>query len=375
MEGTKLIYPDYEGGSLYNLSHSIMISLGIQTRHPVIKDIPDDGKKMSIVLIDGFGYMAGIRAGILSQDDPYITSVFPSITTTALVTLMSGQTPGEHSILGGTTFVKRFGTIIDNFKYSPIYSKNKDSLRDMMPMKQVYQVENTIEKAEKLGKKCAIISPDFVKNSELTTVTNSTAGVHYHFHSIWDAMDLYDRALDGDFDFVYLYIPFADKLSHVYGPYSQPNLEALRDIVNAVKRVSSKYLNKFRVVITADHGHVEAGQAIQLGDNDQVTSTFSIPPFGSTRSIFLSGSSSLLEALNSQFPGLQIFDNSRQNLKKLLGSYEGHKTSSFDYIGIPVNCDSYFFPGSMDEGNTTYFKGRHGGLHPDEMMVPLIILE
>ncbi len=375
MEVENIVYPDYEGGSLYNLSQSIMQNLGIQTRHPGIKDIPLDGKRLSVVLIDGFGYNAGKRAGIIKEDDPFITSVFPSITTTALITLMSGQMPGEHCVLGGTTFVKKFGTVIDNFRYSPVYSSGRDSLKSIMSMKEAYQVENIIERASESGKKCAIISPDFIKNSELTTITNSSSGTHFHYYHLWDALDYYRKALEGDFDFVYLYIPFADKLSHLYGPYSEPNLEALRNIVGSIESIANEYSNKFRVVITADHGHVEAGKVYQMGENLQVSSSFSIPPFGSTRSIFFSGNGTLLDALKAEMPGLQIFDNSRQNFKKLLGSYEGHKKSSFDYIGVPINTDSYFYPGSLDEGNTTYFKGRHGGLHPDEMMIPLIIIE
>ena len=375
MEKAELVYPDYEGRSLYNLSQSIMTNLGLPTRRPVIKEIPDDGKKLSVVLIDGFGYRAGIKAGVLAEGDPFITSVFPSITTTALITLMSGQMPGEHCVLGGTTFVKKLGVIIDNFSYMPVYTKGRDSLKEITPMKELYQVENTIERAEREGKKCAIISPDFIKNSELTTITNSSSGNHFSYYHLWDALYYYRKALEGDYDFVYLYIPFADKLSHFYGPYSEPNLEAIRSIVEAVKRVAVDHRSRFRTVITADHGHVEAGEAIQMGENANLRSTFTIPPFGSTRSIFFSGNSSLLDTLNRDYPDLQIFDNSRQNFKKLLGSYDGHKIASFDYIGVPSDSKSYFYPGSLDEGNTTYFRGRHGGLASDEMMVPLIVID
>lgn len=374
MEKSDLVYPQYDGMSLFNLSQNIMVSMGLPTRKPVIKQIPEDGKKLSVVLIDGFGYKAGIKAGILTPEDPYITSVFPSITTTALVTLMSGQMPGEHCILGGTTYVKKLGVIIDNFSYTPVYSKGKDSIKDIIPMKELYQVENIVERAEKDGKKCAIISPDFIKNSELTTITNSPYGTHFHYYNIWDAIYYYRKALEGDYDFVYMYIPFADKLSHIYGPYSEVNLDALRQIVNLVKNVAADHKEKFRVVITADHGHVEAGEPVDMGSNSDLKAAFEIPPFGSTRSVFLSGNSGLLDILNRDFPRLLIFDSSRQNFKKLLGSYDGHKIASFDYIGVPSDASSYFYPGTNDEGNTKYFKGRHGGLCPDEMMIPLIII-
>lgn len=374
MESNELVLPNYENGSLYNLAQSIITSLELQTKHNGLKEIPVDGKKMSVVLIDGFGYLAGKKAGIIEDGEPYLTSVFPSITTTALVTLMSGQLPGEHCVLGGTTFVKKFGTIVDNFQFSPVYSRGKDSLKEFGTMKDIFKVENTVEKAVRIGKKCALISPDFIKKSELTTITNSTEGDHFHYYHLWDALYFYRKALENGYDYVYLYIPFADKLSHIYGPYSEQNIMALREIVESVKREMEPYKSQYRFVITADHGHVPANKAIQMTDFPAVPINFSMPPFGSTRSIFFSGTSNLLESLNNYLPGLKIYDNNKNNLKQLLGSSECSKMTSFDYIGIPMNGDSFFFPGSLDEGNTTYFKGRHGGMCRDEMLIPLIIL-
>ncbi|SIM77310.1 alkaline phosphatase family protein [Cuniculiplasma divulgatum] len=374
MESNDLVLPNYENGSLYNLAQSVMTSLELRPHNNCLKVLPVDGKKMSVVLIDGFGYLAGVKAGIIEDGEPYLTSVFPSITTTALVTLMSGQLPGDHCVLGGTTFVKKFGTIIDNFQFSPVYSKGKDSLKEFGSMKDTYKVENTVEKAVMIGKKIAIISPEFIRKSELTTITNSTKGDHFHYYHLWDALYFYRKALENGYDFVYLYIPFADKLSHIYGPYSEQNLSALREIVNSVKKEMDPYKNEYRFIITADHGHVEAKRAIQMTDYPAVPANFSMAPFGSTRSIFFSGSSNLLESLNNYLPGLKIYDNNKNNLKMLLGSSECSRFSSFDYIGIPINGDSFFYPGSLDEGNTTYFKGRHGGLCRDEMLIPLIII-
>ncbi|MCL5888624.1 MAG: alkaline phosphatase family protein [Candidatus Thermoplasmatota archaeon] len=374
MNSGENVFPDYEGGSLYNLSQSILSSLDLQTRTPGIKDIPIDGKKMSIVLIDGFGYKAGIKAGLIEEGDLHITSVFPSITTTALVTLMSGQMPGEHSVLGGTTFVRRFGTVVDNFQFSPAFSRAKDSLKEYVSMKDAYKVENTIEKAETIGKKCAIISPDFTRKSELTTITNSQAGDHFYYFSMWDAVYFYRKALEKGYDFVYLYIPFADKLSHIYGPYSEQNLSALREIVRSVRKEMEPYRKDYRFIITADHGHVKADSPVQMTDFPLIPEHFTLPPFGSTRSVFFSGTSKLLEAINTYLPGLWIYDNNKSNLKKLLGSSDCTKYTTFDYIGIPINGNSYFYPGTLDEGNTTYFNGRHGGLNEDEMLIPLILI-
>ena len=370
----KITLPDYDGGSLYNLAQTIMRGLDLRTTRPGIHDAKLNGKRISLVVIDGLGYNLGIKSGFIKPDDTFLTSVFPSITTTALATLMSGQLPGEHGILGGTTFLKRFGTIVNNFQYAPAYSNEKDILKHLYSMREAFGTEDIVSMAEKEGKRCAIISPQHTSNNELSTITGSTKGDHFYFYTIWDALDIYRNVLGQNYDYVYLYIPYVDKVSHIYGPNSDVTLTAARQILSAVNEIALTEKSKYVTVITADHGHVEAGRHIKLGDNAEFVSSITMPPFGSTRSVFMSGSGRLVDVMTSSFQDLRVFDNSRQNMKALLGSSECLHKTSFDYIAVPSGPDSYFYPKTLDEGTVSDFKGRHGGLSTDEMLVPLIIV-
>lgn len=374
MMSEEIVIPNYGGKSLYNLAQTIMKNLGLRTSHPGVTNTEINGKRISLVVMDGLGYNTGIKSGIIESEDPFLTSVFPSITTTVLTTLMSGQLPGEHGVLGGTTFLKQFGTIVNNFQYTPAYSNERDSLKGVSSMRQAFGVDDIITQAEREGKKCAVISPKYTSNSELSTITRSSGGTHFYFYAIWDALDIYRRVLAQDFDYVYLYIPYVDKMSHVYGPGSEVTLATARHIFSAVKEIASAEKSRFATIITADHGHVEAGRHVRLGDSAEFARAINMPPFGSTRSLFMSGADNLVNLVSSSFPNLKIFNSNGQNMRELLGSSECLNKTSFDYIAVPLDSCSYFYPKTLDEGGTTDFKGRHGGLSADEMMVPFVIV-
>ncbi len=375
MESNRLVMPEYDGRSLYNLSHTVIKTLELPTNKITLKEVPIDGKKLSLVVVDGFGYNVAESIGEVEGLYGLMTSVFPSITTTALSTIMTGLLPGEHGILGGTTYVKKLGSVIDNFRYASCYSGTKDSLKEISPMKDLYKTTDIVERATEINKKCAIISPEFTANSELSNITQSRGGDHFYFHSLWDAIYFYDKALKNGYDFVYLYIPFLDKLSHIYGPLSTQSKECARDILAKVSSVAKQYLNEYRTIVTSDHGHIQAKKSVYLSEDQSIKNEITIPPFGSTRSSFISGSSKLLEILNNKYPTMRIWDSTKQNLKTLLGSSDCMYLTSFDYIGVPMNEDSFFYEGTNDEGNTINFRGRHGGLLADEMLIPLIIYD
>lgn len=88
----------------------------------------------------------------------------------------------------------------------------------------------------------------------------------------------------------------------------------------------------------------------------------------------MSGADNLVNLVNSSFPNLKIFNGNGQNMRELLGSSECLNKTSFDYIAVPLDSCSYFYPKTLDEGGTTDFKGRHGGLSADEMLVPFVIV-
>ena len=362
----------YKGGSLYNLSQTIMKNLDLKPSGKPLRELNTGGKGLSVVVLDGFGYNIAVRSGSIEDDGDHLTSVFPSITTTVLTTLMSGQLPGEHGILGESVYLKKFGSIVNLFSYSPIYSEEKDSLKAIEPMKSTFETFDIISNATQNGKRCAVITPNSSANTELSSVTTGESGDRFYFRSIWDALEIYRSVLKQNYDYVYLYIPFIDKMAHIYGPFGDPTLRAATDISKSVREIANENSSRYVTVITADHGHIEAGQGVLLSDSEEFERTTSMPPFGSSRSLFLSGHHELIEVLTTETPDLKIFDNSDPHIRMLLGSTDVFKKTTFNYIAVPEGNQFYFHQKTAFYYATIDFKGRHGGLSKDEMLVPYI---
>ena len=99
-----IIYPDYKN-SIVNLVSSILEIYDIKTDHPPLKQLDTKvlKKKKNIVLfvLDGFGInlLNKFTSSTKFMNKNYIspiTSVFPSTTSAAITSLISGKTPWEH---------------------------------------------------------------------------------------------------------------------------------------------------------------------------------------------------------------------------------------------------------------------------------------
>lgn len=366
------ILPDYSGGSIFNLSQTIKNSLGLKHRYRESNVAILNGKPISLVLLDGLGLDLALAAGA-SKDTEGITSVFPSVTATALTTLMSGELPGEHSVLGDSTFVRRLGSIIDNAGYRSIFSEEENSISRYAPINEVYGVNNIITEATGNGMKCAIISPSEWKNAAFANLASSPAGDHFYYSDLGGAISLYDNVMKRSYDYIYFYIPYIDISSHNVGPDSLETLQLARQIIQSVTRVSMDHADKYNIIITADHGHIHIDRWINIDKGNLNLRKNSIPIFGTARSLFMNYSDEQVEIQRATLSESSIFKATDQNLRKLLGSSKCMKKTMFTHIAAATSRSSYYSPISIANGDGTII-GDHGGLTREEMTVPCITI-
>lgn len=369
-----MIFPDYDGGSIYNLSQTVMKSLGLKVSGKTINGLNEVGKKMCVVLMDGLGYNMALNAGVLSNEDRHITSVFPSITTTVLTTMMSGLMPGEHGVLGVSTYLKKFGSIINNFDYSSIYSRERDQLKDVMPMKEAFNIQDICTMAEQKGKSVCVVAPQFTAKSELSTLTHGMGGKREYYSGVFDSFTSLRKALSSNYDYVYAYLPFVDSMAHKYGPDGIPTIEAIKYTFKNVKQILEEYKSEYTSVITADHGHVRTTE--ELNVKEIVDRFCSTVPFGASRSLFLSAENfSGLKDEISRYEDAALFEATDTNIIKLLGSLKIKEKTSFNSMIAATSGRSYNYPKTADDGLEQKFLGKHGGLSEDEMLIPLVIVQ
>ncbi|MBT3754962.1 MAG: phosphodiesterase, partial [Candidatus Cloacimonetes bacterium] len=133
-----IVYPDYKN-SIVNLVSSILEIYDIKTDHPPLKQLDTKvlKKKKNLVLfvLDGFGinllnkFASSTKFMSKNYISP-ITSVFPSTTSAAITSLISGKTPWEHGAVGWTLYFKEFAKNIDYLpNWDSITSKTQDSTK------------------------------------------------------------------------------------------------------------------------------------------------------------------------------------------------------------------------------------------------------
>lgn len=110
---------------LTNFSCSIRKYFGLEVKHKTIKLVDDlleekQPKNVVVILFDGMGSL--IIDDILKKDDFFIknkisniTSVFPSTTTAATTSFLTGLNPNEHGWLGWNMYIKPLDKTITLF--------------------------------------------------------------------------------------------------------------------------------------------------------------------------------------------------------------------------------------------------------------------
>lgn len=151
-ENSKVVFPDYRN-SIVNLSNSIMDSFGVDPLHTVLKQLPKStisAKNVVLLVLDGLGMelLNSLEPGIV----PFLkesvvgnlSSVYPSTTTAALTSLLTGMTPIEHGALGWSLFFKEFRRFVDFLPLADSDShefldSRRYPLHEMMGFKTIFE--------------------------------------------------------------------------------------------------------------------------------------------------------------------------------------------------------------------------------------------
>jgi hypothetical protein len=138
--GINLVYPHYGGGSILNLPPSLCRWLGVpkfghEPFFPELLEAFGEGiQRVILVLVDGLGlerlrrwldldhslpWQSLAQAGLLAP----LTSIVPSTTCTAMASLWTGRSPAEHAIVGYELLLKEYGVVANMILHKPMNFK------------------------------------------------------------------------------------------------------------------------------------------------------------------------------------------------------------------------------------------------------------
>ncbi|WP_265110567.1 alkaline phosphatase family protein [Halosolutus halophilus] len=388
------LFPDYGKYCFARIPDTVRSVLGHAGEQPLPADVLAglDGEydRVLVLLVDGFGLAFWKRhrgRAVLDRLDERgivspLTTIYPSETAAALTTFHTGTLPASHGLLGWdvydpaddaayeafTATVKAGDDAVDHdlqdvFEGAPIYPDFEAAgidCRHVVPFPETYD-----------GATCHSYGPDESLDGFEPTLRNAFAAAD-------------------DPAFLFAYLPQIDTAAHAYGTHSDEYRETVDDVFATIDRAFSGLdadsAGDTLVVLTADHGHVDtdAGRTVDLETIDGVVEALErhgdgepVRYAGSPRNVHLHLRDGRVEDVRSILDDrldARVFTQADVLDRSLFGG--GPRSETFRRrLGdlVIVHRDSGVWYGS--DRPKLDLVGMHGGLHPDEMLVPFAAIE
>lgn len=332
-----------------------------------------------LFLIDGLGEFAlkeyaeyaPTLNGLVNRGP--ISTAFPSTTVTSLTTLMTGELPGAHGMLGYTIRVPRSGgRILNSLKW--------DERVDPYTWQPI---PTLFERAKVHG---IHVSHVAAKRYEGTGFTAAAfRGAEYRGANVLAEMvEQAKLSLKKTPAFTYVYVNEVDVAGHSDGVGSDKWLGALSYVDQVVTALVEQLPKGTRLWVTADHGMVNAGEKVILGRENSLLEGISLVA-GEPRARHLyldddhlSGKGPDEAAIRfREFFGdrIDVFTRKDAIEAELFGKVvtEASQDRMGDVIAIPHGAIVLIDPLRVDLESSMV--GHHGAMTDDEKLVPFRAVE
>ena len=403
----EFVLPHYNGLSIANLPATAAALLGGQlsaSAPPLPRQLWSDWtpglKRVIIVILDALGYRRLRRQ--MADDQELnafrqlaeagrffpLTSVCPSTTTAALSTFWTGRTPAEHGLLGYELYLREYGTLSNLITISPTYDKRSEVLVDwgLVPEKFLPVPDLSKQLAPQGISLRRLTFRPFI-NSGMSRIfrrsenDESTQG----YLTLADMWTKLRHMLRPEYDTPEIIIGYwggVDGLAHAYGPGTESWQAEVRTVACSLereflRRLSPQDREGTLLLITADHGQALAPpeKGVLLTEHTALRDMLALPLSGESRLSYLCvrhGRADDVQAYFAQHLADKfVLLNSADALKAgLFGPGTPAPETPFrigDLVALARGANT------LQRGDRKpKLRGRHGGLTPDEMLVPLL---
>ncbi|MBU0493225.1 MAG: alkaline phosphatase family protein [Chloroflexi bacterium] len=405
----EFIIPNYEGYSVANIGPTVAQLLGGQIPGGVAMpdaawaDLAAGVQRVVLIVLDAVGYAQLARLldtdadlGILRRLSQAgrlfpLTSVFPSTTTAVLTSLWTGRTPAEHGLIGYVLFLRELGVTADMIRLVP-RGRDKDgcgrdtlldwglSPEDFLAVPGLAQtladdgiVTRSVIRKEYLG--------GFLSRLHYRGVTEMSG--HLDAADMWVCLREMLQAHRDERLYLSAYWGAVDTISHERGPYSPHWDAALRNLTYSLEReflapLSPADRQGTLLLITADHGQIVTPleRTIYLQQHPALLDALVMSPTGEPRVPYL-----------YVRPGrvAEVKDYFAEHLAHAFVTLDADTVISSGLLGhepvmpavpyrlgdvVAIARDDWIL---YDRPKEPDMIGRHGGLTPGEMLVPMLM--
>ena len=405
----EMLYPCYESYCLCKLPSAVLALLGVpQPEHALLKLVQDivaprrHASKVVVILIDGFGWQQWLQyagrydffnrvtaRGVVAP----ITTVFPSTTAAALTTVHSGLTPQEHGLPEWWVYFDELDTIAASLPFTPLGGRGRDKLLEAGVKPSILFQGKTIYQALASAQ---VPSFTMIRDAYASSAYSSVVhkgSVTLPFINSSDLLVNLRRKLaevSGPAYF-FVYWDAIDAIAHTYGPHTEQYHAELggfsyllqRELIGKIPRhVAADVL----LLVTADHGHINVAprQTLYLNRYPRLVRSLAVSrtgqrilPWGSPRDVFLRVQEDRLAEtaawLTKRLAGKATVMTTVEALhRRLFGVGKLHrrfKPRVGNLLILPTHDHLIWF--EHRKGRKFRMRGMHGGLRPDEMLIPL----
>jgi hypothetical protein len=403
------IKPAYGSRCFSDLPALIFHLLTGEGRSPLSKlaaPLTERYDRLVFILIDGFGWrfyqqfaeMPLLKRIAREGQTLQLTAQFPSTTAAEITCIHTGQTVGQSGVYEWQYYEPLVDAVITPLLYSHAGTLMRDTLKPThVDPKKLYPTENIYAALTERGYPAHVFQARAYTPSTYSDVILQGAQT-YPYHTLPEALVNLRALLEQDTapGYYFLYYDESDSLSHRYGPGGCPTAAQIETALWAIERFLVRDMRSSRrtlLLLTADHGQTEVDPQTTLylnklpGFERELRPLLRtnrngklLPPGGSCRDLFLYTRPGAVDEAQAWITPLVAGQAEvRKSRDMVAQGYFGPRISDVflsrlgDLVILPYKGQAvwWYEKGKFEQR----YYGHHGGLTPDEMEIPLAILE
>lgn len=407
----RFVKPLYQSYCFANLPATIQFLLtGLgQSALPidVFSGLPTRYNKVALLFVDAFGWRffgqyadkypllkTFLQHGTVSK----LTSQFPSTTLAHVTCINTGLNVAQSGMYEWNYYEPLVDAVVTPLRFSYAGDSRQDTLKAAgIPAEMFYPTRTLHQTLHSLGVQSHAFQPSAYIHSTYSSIIFRGATSRYPFRSLEDALDQLTQQILTKEESPAYYLLYYDKIDaacHVAGPNSQVLADEIDYFFSTLEQRLYQRLRHLTgdtlLMLTADHGQIEVSPQTTFYLNREIpgiehylrTNQAGAPlvPAGSARDLFLHVKEELLDEaidlLQRSLAGrAEVYRTSELIAENLFGSTR--PSSAFlarvgNVVILPYARETVWW---FETGRfAMHFQGHHGGMTPEEMEIPLLLL-
>lgn len=383
MKDNEIIFPNYEH-SILNIINTILKYYKVDTKYKALPNLEEKlakgYKNVVLIILDGMGehVLKAISPNQFFENNKIdvVTSVCPSTTTAALTTYYSGKPPIETGWIAMSQYFKEYGRAIEMLRKTDSYTGEKinTSRMDVFDLVKYLPIYEQIENANPEVKAYEINPVYCEARSKRNINANNVDLLCDSIKSICN---------NNEKNFILAYSDNPDALLHKYGCKSLEVKEFIMQTEKEIEKMCDELKNSDTlVIISADHGHKDIEKVYNILDLKEIQDCIIMPASLESRAITFWVKDDKKAKFEKYFEDNMkdefiLFSKEEFLNKNLLGYGNEHpKVDDFigDYIAIAISDAIIKLETNICKEKANK-KSTHCGFTPNEMEVPLIVVD